>query len=90
MTITIDLPEATLDALRAEAQSLGRPAETVAAERLIALYDGEDDLDTALTEAYAQLDAGQDRPFEEFAREFSTRFAARHGLPELPQPSPPR
>ena len=87
MTITIELPEDTLAALRADAQEQGRPAEKVAAERLVALYAREDDLDTALSEAFAQLDAGQDRPFEEFAQEFSARFAARHGLPNRHQSS---
>ena len=53
-------------------------------DTLAALYAQEDDLDTALSEAFAQLDAGQDRPFEEFAGEFSARFAARHDLPKPP------
>ena len=84
MTITIELSSDTLAALQADAAAQGRPVEALAAalaaEHLDALYAPEDDLDTALGEAFAQLDAGQDRPFEEFAAEFSARFAARHGL----------
>ena len=83
--LTINLPKDTLAALRADAKMQNRSAEDVAAEHLAALY-AEDDLDTALEEAFAQLDAGLDRPFEEFAQEFSARFAARHGLPYPSKP----
>jgi hypothetical protein len=78
MTITIDLPEETLAALRADAKAQARSVEEVAAEYLAALYAHEDDLDTALNEAFIQMEAGQGQPFEEFAEELRARFEARH------------
>lgn len=78
MTITINLPEDTLAALRADAKAQGRSAEDVAAEQLAMLYAQEDDLDTALEEAFSQMEAGEGQPFEEFAEELRTRFEARH------------
>lgn len=81
MTITINLPEDTLAALRADAGAQGRPAEQVAAEHLAALYVDEDDEKTAVEEALSELDAGQGRPFAEFAEEFSAHFAARYATP---------
>ncbi len=82
MTITLELPPDVEAALRADAKAQGRRVEEVVIEQLAALYAQEDDLDTALEEAFAQLDAGEGRPFEEFAAEFSARFAARHALPK--------
>ncbi|MGI4790869.1 MAG: hypothetical protein ACRYFS_18715 [Janthinobacterium lividum] len=38
MTIAIDLPQDTFDALQAEAEAQGRTAEQVAAEYLMAHY----------------------------------------------------
>jgi plasmid stability protein len=79
MTITVNLPEDTFAALRADAKMQGRSAEDVAAEHLAALYT-ENDLDTALEEAFAQLDAGLDRPLEEVADELRARFDALYPL----------
>ncbi len=76
MTLNIELPEDTLAALRADAQAQGRRAEDVAAEYLAVLYTPEDDLETALEEGFAQVDAGQGQPFDEFAAELRTRFEA--------------
>jgi len=78
MTITINLPEETLAALRADAGAQGRPAEEVAAEYLAALY-GEDDEEIAIEEALGELESGKGRSFSEFTKEFSDRFATRYG-----------
>ena len=79
MTITLDLSADTLAALRADAGTQGRPVEQVAAERLAALYGDEDDEAVAVEEAFQELEAGQGRPFAEFADEFTARFNARYG-----------
>ena len=76
MTIIINLPEDTLAALRADAKMQGRNAEDVAAEHLAAWYAQEGDLDTALEEAFAQMEARAGRPLEEVADELRTRFDA--------------
>lgn len=78
MTITIDLPDTTLAALRADAGTQGRPIEAVAAEHLAALYDPQDSLDDALEEAFCQSESGQGQPFDTFAADLRTRFDARH------------
>jgi len=63
MTITLDLPEDTLAALRAEAQARGRSAEDVAAEHLTDWYAEEDDIDAdtiaAIEQGFADLEAGR-------------------------------
>ncbi|MBV9852240.1 MAG: hypothetical protein JO250_21445 [Armatimonadetes bacterium] len=79
MTITIDLPEDTVAALRADAGAQGRPAEQVAAEHLAALYTDTDDEEAAIEEALNELEGGQGRPFVAFSEEFSARFTARYG-----------
>ena len=76
MTITIDLPQETLEALQADAGMLGRPAEQVAAQYLAALFALDEDEETAVNAALDELDAGKGRPFTEFAEELSARFAA--------------
>ncbi len=43
MTLTIDLPQETLEALRADAGALGRPAEQVAAQYLVSLFAPDED-----------------------------------------------
>ncbi len=78
MTLTIDLPQETLEALQADAGALGRPPEQVAAEYLTSLFTLDEDEETAINTALAEMDAGKGRPFAEFADELSTRFAARH------------
>lgn len=73
MTITIDLPPKTIEALQADAGVQGRPAEQVAAEYLTALF-AEDDAEeeaAALNTALDELEAGKGRPFAEFSRELS-------------------
>lgn len=80
MTITIDLPPETIEALRVNAGVQGRPAEQVAAEYLTALF-AEDDAEeeaTALNMALDELEAGEARPFAEFSQELLVRFAARY------------
>ncbi len=77
MTITIDLPQATLEALRADAGAQGRPAEQVAAQYLAALF-AEEDEESAINAALNELEASKGRPFAEFADELSARFAARY------------
>jgi hypothetical protein len=57
MTITIDLPQETLEALRADAGAQGRPAEQVAAEYFTALFT-EDDEETAVNAALDEMEAG--------------------------------
>lgn len=78
MIITIDLPEDTLAAIRADAGSQGRPIEQVAAERLSVLYMAEDEEQAAVEEALNELEAGQGRSFAEFSQEFSARFVSRY------------
>ena len=68
-------------ALRADAGTLGRPAEQVAAEHLAALYADQDQETAAIAEALQELEAGQGRPFSDFAKEFADRFAAHHAVP---------
>lgn len=80
MTLTIELTEETLAALQADAGAQRRPAEQVAADRLAALYADQDDEEAAINEALDELEAGKSRPFEEFAQEFSSRFAARYSI----------
>ena len=82
-SITIALSEDTLTALRADAKAQGRPMEQVAAEHLAVLYLQEDDLDTALEDAFSQMEAGQGQPFEDFAQELRTRFEARHAADKV-------
>ncbi len=82
-SITIDLSEATLTALRADARAQGRPVEQVAAERLAVVYLQEDDLDTALEEAFTQMETGQGQPFEEFAQDLRARFEARYAADKV-------
>lgn len=74
-TTTLNLPDVALAALRAHARAQGRSAEDVAAEQLAALYGaGENDLDTALEEAFAEMEAGKGEPFEPFAQELQVRY----------------
>ncbi len=80
MTITIDLPQETLEALQADAGAQGRLAEQVAAEYLVALF-AEEDEETAINAALDELEAGKGRSFAEFAEELSARFAARYETP---------
>lgn len=47
-------------------------------EYLAAFYLDEDDEQTAVEEALAELEAGQGRPFAEFTREFFASFDARY------------
>lgn len=77
MTSTIELPEKTLATLQAGAWVQGWSAEQGAADRPAALYAEQDDEEAALNEAIDEMEAGQGRPFEEFAQEFPSRFAAR-------------
>ena len=81
MTITIDLPPETLEALRTDAGTLGRPAEQVAAEYLSSLFALDEDEETTINTALEELDSGKGRPFSEFADELSARFAARYETP---------
>ncbi len=81
MTLTIDLHEETLAALQADAGAQGRPVEQIAAEHLAALYLHQDSEEAAINEALDELEAGQGRPLAEFEQEFSSRFAARYGIP---------
>ena len=81
MTIMIDLPQETLEALRTDAGALGRPAEQVAADYLISLFAPDENEETAVNTALDELDAGKGRPFTEFADELSARFAARYETP---------
>ncbi len=76
MTLTIELPEEILTALQADAGAQGRSAEQVAADRLAALYADQKDKESAINEALDEMESGKGRPFEEFAQEFSSRFAA--------------
>lgn len=78
MTITIDLPEATLTALRAEAAAQGRAAEEIAAEYLSDLYDGPEDEAIAVEEALSELETGKGRLFSEFADDFAARFTVSY------------
>lgn len=79
MTITINLPEDTFAALRADARAQGRPAEDVAAEGLAVLYTDQEDEIIAIEQGLKELEAGQGRPFHEFTQEFSRRFEERYG-----------
>ena len=75
MTLTITLPADVLARLQADAQAQGRPAEEIAAEQLAALYYApQDDLETAVNEALAQVEAGQGEPFEPVAEELRARY----------------
>ena len=85
MTITIHLPDRLAAHLAALPEGERHAFAVSAIEDAVlaaAPPVDEDDLDTALEEAFAQMEAGEGRPFEEYAAEFSTRFAARHGLPQ--------
>ena len=79
MTITLELPEDTLAALRADAGTQGRPVEDVAAERLAAFYVDADNEWAAVEEAFRELEAGQGKPFVDYVQEFSDRFETRYG-----------
>ena len=81
MTITIDLPQETLEALRTDAGTLGRPAEQLAAEYLVSLFALDEDEETVINEALDEMDAGNGRPFAEFAAELSGRFAGNFETP---------
>ena len=81
MTITIDLPLETLEALQTDAGTLGRPAEQVAAEYLSSLFALDEDEETVINTALDELDAGKGRSFSEFADELSARFAAQYETP---------
>ncbi len=74
MTITIDSPQETLEALRADARTLGLPAEQVAAQYLASLFALDGDEETAINAALDELKAGRGRPLAEFADELSARF----------------
>lgn len=58
MTRTIDLPPETLEALRADAGVLGRPAEHVAEQYLASLFALDADEDTVINAALDEPDAG--------------------------------
>jgi len=73
MTITIDLPQETLEALRADAGAQGRPAEQVAAQYLASLF-AEQEEEAAINDALDEMEAGKGRPFAEFADGLSARF----------------
>ena len=74
MTLTIDLPPETIEALQADAGVLGRPAEQVAAQYLASLFAMDEDEEIAINTALDEMDAGKGRPFSEFAEELSARF----------------
>ena len=80
MTITIDLPQETLEALRADAGTLGRPAEQLAAEYLASLFALDEDEETAINTALDEMDSGKGRPFAEFAEELSECFTVRYEM----------
>ena len=81
MTLTIDLPPETIEALQADAGALGRPAEQVAAQYLASLFAMDEDEEIAINTALDEMDAGRGRPFSEFAEELSARFAPRYETP---------
>lgn len=58
ITRTIDLPPETLEALRADAGALGRPAEQVAEQYLASLFALDADEETIINAALDELDAG--------------------------------
>ena len=58
MTITIDLPQETLEALQADAGTLGRPAEQVAAQYLTSLFALDEDEEIAVNTALDEMEAG--------------------------------
>ncbi len=51
----------------------------LSAVALPVLYRDEDEEQAAIEEALGELEAGEGRPFDEFAQEFSARFASRYG-----------
>lgn len=77
MTITIDLPDTTLAALRADAGIQGRAVESVAAEHLAALYAEQDSLEAALEEGFSQVESGQGQNFDIYAADLRNRTNSR-------------
>ena len=81
MTITIHLPDRLAAHLAALPEGERHAFAVSAIEDAVlaaAPPVDEDDLDTALEEAFAQMEAGQGIPFEDFARDLRARSEARY------------
>lgn len=85
MTITLELPEEALAALRAEAAALGRAPEALAAERLASWYEpdplfaaeGSAAEAEAVASALEEVAQGRTKPFDPDA------ILRRYGVPTL-------
>lgn len=72
MTITLDIPEETLNSLRSEAHAQGRQVESLAAEHLIERYspdpifsiEGSEEEMVAIGEALQNVKEGRTHPFD--------------------------
>lgn len=84
MTITIELPDATVAALIDQARTEGRHASELAVEAVTERFGGvseyaplEADAVEGLRRGFADLDAGRTLPLETAREEFASAFAAR-------------
>ena len=89
MTLIIELPPEVEARLRAEADSQGRPAESLAADAVAAFY--EDDLAEPEPEAVegvrrglAALDAGDVMPFEDYVADVMEKRRQRDAARQAP------
>jgi predicted transcriptional regulator len=89
MTITLSLPPDLEAALRADAEAQGRPAETIATERLADFYEyegaePEPDAIEAIAQGFANLDAGErGMPLEEYVAEVMKRRRQRDAAKDV-------
>jgi predicted transcriptional regulator len=89
MTIVLNLPTDLEAALRADAEAQGRPAETIATERLAAFYEYENaepepEAIEAIAQGFANLDAGErGMPLEEYVAEVMERRRRRDAAKDV-------
>jgi len=82
VSITIELPAAVEAALKAEANALGRDVESVAAERLAALFVPEPPLiEEGSPEEATALEAAETAPYHPFnTNALHEKLRAKYGL----------
>jgi hypothetical protein len=95
MKITLDIPDALAEQLRAEAEARGedlnryavakleKPADTGDIDDTDTEEEADDDLIEALRDGLAQADAGQLRTLEQVEETVRAALAARHHQPDL-------
>jgi hypothetical protein len=92
MKITLDIPDALAEQLRAEAEARGEDLNRYAVAKLEKPADtddtdteeeADDDLIEALREGIAQADGGQLRTLEQVEETVRAALAARHQRPDM-------